>query len=150
MKQVALEDFLKKHRDVSRTIATSKTELLVALFTSFQPITNFTKDLNIADMGVLNATLHKIFEASSLSNGWSNWSSTERLYQELEIEHLRSRGQFIKLCLFYKILKNKSPPYLFNLIPSSSRMHTTRNSNSITPFKLDIISSKILFFISNK
>ena len=37
---------------------------------------------------------------------------------------------------FYKILKNKSPPYLFNLISSSSRMHTTRNSNNITPFKV--------------
>ena len=41
-------------------------------------------------------------------------SSTEKLYQELGIEHLRSRGWFRKLCLFYKIIKSKSPTYLFN------------------------------------
>ena len=39
-------------------------------------------------------------------------SSTEKLYQELRIEHFRSRRWFRKLYLFYKILKNKSPPYL--------------------------------------
>ena len=61
-------------------------------------------------------------------------STTEKLYQELEIEHLCSRCWFRKLCLFYKILKNKSLLCLFNLTPSSSRMHTTRNSNNITPF----------------
>ena len=60
-------------------------------------------------------------------------SSAEKFYQELGIEHLRSRRWFRKLCLFYKIHKNKSPPYLFNLIPSSSRMHTPRNSDNITP-----------------
>ena len=58
-------------------------------------------------------------------------SSSEKLYQLLEIEHPRSRRWFRKLCLFYKILRNKSPPYLFNLIPRSSRMHTTRNSDNI-------------------
>ena len=62
--------------------------------------------------------------------------STEKLYQELRIEHLRSRRWFRKLCLFYKMIKNKSPPYLFNLIPSSSRLHTTRNSDNIIPFKV--------------
>ena len=50
MKQVALEDFLKKHRDVSRTIATAKMELFVALVRSFQ-------NPNIGAMGALNAPL---------------------------------------------------------------------------------------------
>ena len=63
-------------------------------------------------------------------------SSTEKFYQELGIEHLRSRRWFSNLCLFYKIIKSRSPPYLFNLIPSSSRLHTTRNSDDITPFKV--------------
>ena len=61
-------------------------------------------------------------------------SSTERLYQELGIGDIRSRRLFTKLCLFYKTLKNKSPPHFFNVIPSRSRMHTTRNSNNITDF----------------
>ena len=73
-------------------------------------------------------------------------SSTETLYQELGIEHLRSRRWFRKLRLFYKIINSKSPPYLFNSILRSSRLHTTRNSDNITSFTVDITSSKILFF----
>ena len=57
MKHVALEGFLKKHRDISRTIMTAKMELFVALVSSFQPLTNFAKNPNIADIGVLNAPL---------------------------------------------------------------------------------------------
>ena len=39
-----MEAFLKKkHRDVSRSIATSKVELFVALASSFQLLTNFTE-----------------------------------------------------------------------------------------------------------
>ena len=44
-------------RDVSRTIATSKMELFVALVISIQPLTDFTKNPNIGAMGVLNAPL---------------------------------------------------------------------------------------------
>ena len=79
-------------------------------------------------------------------------SYTEKLYQELEIEHLRSRRWFRKLSCFYKILnkilKNKPPLYLFNLITRSSRRHTAKNSDNITPFKVRHNSSKILFFPS--
>ena len=57
MKLVALEGFLKKHRDVSRTIATVKMELFVALVSSFQSLTIFTKNPNIGAMGVLNVPL---------------------------------------------------------------------------------------------
>ena len=55
MKLVALEGFLEKHRDVSRTIVTAKMELLLTLVSSFQPLTNFTKNPNIGAMGILNA-----------------------------------------------------------------------------------------------
>ena len=57
MKQMALEDFLKKHRDVSKTIATSKMELFLALVINFQTLTNFIKNPNISPMGILNAPL---------------------------------------------------------------------------------------------
>ena len=58
MKQAALEGFLKKHRDVSiATIATAKMELFVTQISSFQPLTNFTNNLNLDAMGVLNAPL---------------------------------------------------------------------------------------------
>ena len=46
MKQVALEGFL-----------TAKVELFVALVSSFQPLTNFTKKPSIGAMGVLNVPL---------------------------------------------------------------------------------------------
>ena len=52
MKEIALEDFLKKHR-CTRTIGTAKMELFVALVCSFQPLTNFTKNLNTWSMRVL-------------------------------------------------------------------------------------------------
>ena len=60
MKQVALQRFLKKHKDVYRTITTAKIEVFVALIRSFQPLislTNFTKNPNIGAMAVLSATI---------------------------------------------------------------------------------------------
>ena len=43
--------------------------------------------------------------------------SRENLCQELGLESLQLRRWCRKLCLFYKILKNQHPQYLFNLIP---------------------------------
>ena len=86
------------------------------------------------------------YKAALAMTGAIKGSSTEKLYQELGIEHLRSRRWFRKLCLFYKIIKSKSPPYLFNLIPSSSRLHTTRNSDNITLFKVRHNFKKKKFF----
>ena len=57
MKQVALQGFLEKRRDISRTVATPKMELFVALVSGFQPLTNFTKNPNVGAMGVLNENL---------------------------------------------------------------------------------------------
>ena len=56
MKLVALEGFLKK-TDKSKTIATAKVELFVALVGSFQLLTNLKKNPNIDAMRVLNAPL---------------------------------------------------------------------------------------------
>ena len=86
------------------------------------------------------------YKAALAMTGAIKGSSTENLYQELGIEHLRSSRWCRKLCLFYKIIKSNSPPYLFNLIPRSSRLDITRNSDNITLLRLDITPSKILFF----
>ena len=62
-KTSCIGSFLKKkkqqqqQRDVSWTIETAKTELFVALVSSTQSLTNFTKNLNICVVGVLNASL---------------------------------------------------------------------------------------------
>ena len=57
--------------------------------------------------------------------------SSEKLYQELGLESLKSRRWFRKLCHFYKILNEKSPSYLFDLIPNLNRVRETRHSNNI-------------------
>ena len=53
MGQVALEGFLKKHRNVPRTIATAKNGALSGIVSSL--LTNFRKNPNSGAMGVLNA-----------------------------------------------------------------------------------------------
>ena len=91
------------------------------------------------------------YKAALAMTGAIKGPSNEKLYQELAIEHLRSKRWFRKPCLFKKIIKNKSPPYLLNLIPSSSRLHITRTSDNITLFKFRHTFLKNYFFpISNK
>ena len=58
-------------------------------------------------------------------------TSSEKLYQELGLESLKSRRWFRKLCQFYKVLNEKSPSYLFYLIPNVNRVRETRHSNNI-------------------
>ena len=58
-------------------------------------------------------------------------TSSEKLYQELGLESLKSRRWFRKLYHFYKILNEKSPSYLFNLILYLNRVRETRHSNNI-------------------
>ena len=56
------------------------------------------------------------YKAALAMTGAIKGLSTEKLYQEFGIQHLRSRRWFRKLCLLYKIVKSKSPPYLFHLM----------------------------------
>ena len=53
-------------------------------------------------------------------------SSKEKLYQELE--SLKQRRWFRKLCYFCKITKNQFPKYLFDKIPTSKTAYRTRNN----------------------
>ena len=58
-------------------------------------------------------------------------SSKEKIYQELGFESLRVRRWYRKLCLFYKVLNNEHPQYLFNLIPVRPTLYPTRNALNI-------------------
>ena len=58
-------------------------------------------------------------------------SSREKVYQELGIESLQQRRWYRKLCLFYKIIKNQSPKYLFELIPTARQAYMTRCKKTI-------------------
>ena len=58
-----------------------------------------------------------------------------RSVQELGLETLRSRRWFRKLCLFYKIVNNQSPSYMFDYIPSTDRIYNTRNAANVPRIK---------------
>ena len=75
-------------------------------------------------------------------------TSTEKIYQELGLESLKSRRWFRKLCHFYKIFNEKLPSYLFNLIPNFNRVHNTRLSYNIPPIKVRHDYFKNSFFPS--
>ena len=63
MKQVALEGFLEKNRDVFRAIVTTKMEPFMTLVSSFQPLISFTKNINTVLWGLNNV----VFSDSSLN-----------------------------------------------------------------------------------
>ena len=69
-----------------------------------------------------NASFHQKLEkiqynACIAITGAIRGTSKEKIYQELGLESLASRHWFRKLCFFFKILKSKSPDYLFRIIP---------------------------------
>ena len=52
--------------------------------------------------------------ALAITTGAIRGSSKEKLYQEFGFEYLSLRRWLRELCLFYKIVVNKSPNYLYN------------------------------------
>ena len=86
-----------------------------------------------------NETFHQKLESIQYNaclalSGAIRGSSREKLYHELGLESLQCRRWYRKLCLFYKIFKEKKPAYLFNLIPSKNSNYNNRNTDKITPF----------------
>ena len=55
------------------------------------------------------------YNAAIAITGAIRCTFSEKLYQELGLESLGSRRWLKKLCLFFKIYKNKSPSYLYKL-----------------------------------
>ena len=71
------------------------------------------------------------YNAAVAITGEIRGRSSEQLYQELGLESLRSRRWLRKLCLFYKIYKNKSPSYLHNLTPNRMKFYSTRSGQTV-------------------
>ena len=76
------------------------------------------------------------YNASLAITGAIRGTSREKLYQELGFESLQQSCWFCKLCTFYKIYKNQSPCYLYNLLSLQTSSHILRLSNNITQFSL--------------
>ena len=58
-------------------------------------------------------------------------TSKDNLYKEPGLEYLSTRIWIKKLSLFYKIYQNKSPVYLYNIIPKPQAFISLRNHNNI-------------------
>ena len=73
------------------------------------------------------------YNASLAITGAIKGSSTEKVYEELGLETLKSRRWYWKMNFLYKVLKNESPSYLFQNIPNAQRQshRQTRNSGKI-------------------
>ena len=79
------------------------------------------------------------YNAALAITGAIRGTSREKLYQELGFESLQQRRWYRKLnknnkIPTFKIIKNQSPKYLFELIPTAGQAYMIRNKNSIRLF----------------
>ena len=93
-------------------------------------------------------TIYKSFIRPHLDYLIIRGTSKEKLYQELGLESPQHRRWFRKLCTFYKIFKNQSPRYLYELLPLQTTSHNTRSSRNITLFHFKHNFFKNSFFPS--
>ena len=62
-------------------------------------------------------------------------TTSEKIFQELRLETLKLRRWLTKLCMFYKLIKERLPAYLLQLIPEHNTPYTRRSvQKSQTPF----------------
>ena len=100
-----------------------------------------------------NASLHQKLEsyqnnACLAITGAIRRSSREKIYQELGFESLHQRRWYRKLFSFYKVFKNESPRYLFNIILIRNPAYSTKNHLNIPLFKANHKFFKNSFFLS--
>ena len=145
---------------------TQKISKTMGLLHRFQPVlprlslltiykTFVRSQLDFADViydQVFNSSFHEKLEsiqnnACLAITGAIRGTSSEKLYQELGLESLKSRRWFRKHCHFYKILNEKSPSYLFDLIPNFNRVRESRHSNNIPPIYTRHNISRINYFL---
>ena len=75
-------------------------------------------------------------------------TSKEKLQEELGLESFQHRRLYRKLCYLYKIVVNKSPNYLFKVVPASNTIYNTRNTNDIPLMNIKHNFFKNTFFSS--
>ena len=63
--------------------------------------------------------------------------NTENFYQELGLESLQNRSKLLRLCLFYKIYKDHTPPDLRNVILKNFKSsYSLRATTEISLFRM--------------
>ena len=78
-----------------------------------------------------NNSLQNKIESILAITGAIRGTYKERLYEKLSLESLQHRRWYRKLCYLYKIVVNKSPNYLFKIVPAGNTIYNTRNTNDI-------------------
>ena len=86
------------------------------------------------------------YNACLVLTGTIRGTSKEKLYQGIGLESLQLRCWYRKFRFFYKISKNKSPAYLFNLIPARNTHYSLWNSDNILCFNTRHNFFKTFFF----
>ena len=87
------------------------------------------------------------YKATLAIRGAIQGSSRHKIYQELGLESLKSRGWYKRLVCMFKIMNEKAPNYLINLIPKYEPTIKTRN-NTIPSYKCRTNFFKHSFFPS--
>ena len=111
-----------------------------SLFSVVHDVNTSAKELNddskkVNDQAFNNSFKEKLesfqYNACLALTGAIRGMSKEKIYQELGLESLRDRRWCRKLCLFFKILENENPKYLFSLIPTRRSLYSARNIHNI-------------------
>ena len=87
------------------------------------------------------------YEAALATTGVIQGTSCDKLNQELDLESLKSKRWCKCLCCMYKIMTEKTPNYLINLIPKCVPIIRTRN-NSIPTCHCQADGFKYSFYLS--
>ena len=87
------------------------------------------------------------YKATLAITGAIQGTSRDKIYRELGLESLKSRRWYKRLVCMFKIMNEKSPNYLINLIPKYEPTIRTR-SNSIPSYKCRTNCFKHSFFPS--
>ena len=100
-----------------------------------------------------NTSFHQDIKSIQYSTSLSITSavrgtSREKLYQELGFKSLQQRRWCRTLCCLFKIIKNQSPSYLFQLVPSPNIRYFSRNSENIPQLRTKHDFFKNSFFPS--
>ena len=78
------------------------------------------------------------YNAALAITGAIKSTSREKMYQELGIEYLQQRRWMRHLCLFYKIVSTKLPPYIYGFIPPTRQFRRYPNTfNSLFSCRTD-------------
>ena len=76
--------------------------------------------------------------------------SKEKLYQELELESLKSRRWLKRMSYFYKIISTKLPPYLYELIPPLQKSHRYPGCFKTLRCRTQLFRNSLLLFTVNE